>query len=138
MLTIQLSVLPEQAFNEEFLKKEIEHKTSEKEFDFKILKRSIDARRRPVKINLKIAIYQKGKSPKDVLSIKKYGDVSKSGPVIVVGFGPAGMFAALKLIEKGLKPIVIERGKDVRTRRRDLAAITKDHVVNTCITIIGS
>jgi uncharacterized protein len=130
MLTIQLSVLPEEATSELFLKQKIAVEINQKHFQFKILKRSIDARRNPVKINLKIAIYQDNEPIENTLVKKEYQNVSKANSVIVVGFGPAGMFAALKLIEKGFKPIVLERGKDVRSRRRDLAAITKQHIVN--------
>lgn len=96
-----------------------------------ILKRSIDARQRAIKINLKLEIYLKGEPV--TLSkpeIPDYGDVTASREVVVVGAGPAGLFAALQLIESGLRPIVIERGKDVRARRRDLKAINRDHEVN--------
>ena len=131
MKKIQLSVLPEQAKSEEFLKTAIENSTGLKKFSFKILKRSIDARRKPVKINLQIGVYLPGELELNEVDQKKYQNVSNAKKVIIVGFGPAGMFAALKLIERGIKPVIIERGQDVRTRRRDLAAITKDHVVNT-------
>src|SRR5690606_31843634 len=60
-----------------------------------------------------------------------YPNVSNSQPVIIVGAGPAGLFAALRLIELGLKPIILERGKDVRSRRRDIADINKKHIVNS-------
>jgi uncharacterized FAD-dependent dehydrogenase len=60
----------------------------------------------------------------------EYGNVATAQEVIVIGAGPAGLFAALRLIELGLKPIVVERGKDIRGRRRDLKAINVDHVVN--------
>ena len=65
-----------------------------------------------------------------IIFTKQYGDVSKSRQILIVGSGPAGLFAALRLIELGIKPIVFERGKDVQARRRDLAAINKDHIVN--------
>src|SRR5690606_5235102 len=96
-----------------------------------ILKRSIDARQRAIKINLKLAVYGKGEPVIDQTpKIPEYGNVANSEPVIVVGAGPAGLFAAMQLIELGLKPIVLERGKDVRGRRRDLKAINKDGIVN--------
>lgn len=96
-----------------------------------ILKRSIDARQKAIKINLKVLIYFEGEEfvPSEV-KLPNYKDVSHAQEVIIVGAGPAGLFAALQLIELGLRPIVIERGKDVRGRRRDLKAINLEHIVN--------
>ncbi len=95
-----------------------------------ILKRSIDARQKAVKINLKVAVYRNEGYEDSPLQLPNYKDVSNAREVIVVGAGPAGLFAALQLIELGLKPIVLERGKDVQERRRDLKAINRDHIVN--------
>ena len=95
-----------------------------------ILRRSIDARQKAIKINLRIEIYTDDSFREKVVSLPDYPDVSNAESVIIVGAGPAGLFAALKCIELGLKPIIIERGKDVRARRRDLKAITRDHIVN--------
>jgi uncharacterized FAD-dependent dehydrogenase len=96
-----------------------------------ILKRSIDARQKAIKINLKVLIYFEGEDfANQNIQLPEYKDVSHAQEVIVVGAGPAGLFAALQLIELGLKPIVIERGKDVRGRRRDLKAINLEHIVN--------
>jgi uncharacterized FAD-dependent dehydrogenase len=97
---------------------------------FKILKRSVDARSRNIKINLKIDVYFDEPAPEPVNYKTEYSDVTNSKRVIVVGAGPAGLFAALELISRNIKPIVIERGKDVKSRRRDLAAINKAHIVN--------
>src|ERR1035437_2513946 len=96
----------------------------------KILKRSIDARSRNIKINLKVEVYINEIAPAPKNYKINYPDVSNKKPVIIIGAGPAGLFAALQLIENGLKPIIIERGKDVKSRRRDLAAINKEHIVN--------
>src|ERR1035437_977144 len=96
----------------------------------KILKRSIDARSRNIKINLKVEVYTNEIAPASKNYKINYPDVSSKKPVIIVGAGPAGLFAALQLLENGLKPIIIERGKDVKNRRRDLAAINKEHIVN--------
>lgn len=96
---------------------------------FKVKKRSVDARSRRIRVNLSIEVFV----DEPVSEIKltwEPRDVSKAEPVIVIGAGPAGMFAALRLIELGKKPILLERGKDVRARRRDLAAINKLHLVN--------
>jgi hypothetical protein len=96
-----------------------------------VLKRSIDARQKQIKINLKIDVRFHGDAPFErTFSLPNYPNVAHAKPVVVVGAGPAGLFAALQLIELGLKPIVIERGKDVQARRRDLKAINRDHVVN--------
>ncbi|MBS7786380.1 FAD-dependent oxidoreductase [Flavobacterium sp. CYK-55] len=96
-----------------------------------VVKRSIDARQRAIKINLKVLVFFQGESvTSDAVSLPNYPNVQNAREVIVVGAGPAGLFAALQLIELGLKPIVIERGKDVRGRRRDLKAINRDHLVN--------
>jgi uncharacterized protein len=96
-----------------------------------VLKRSIDARQKAVKINLKLAVYFKGETYfEKKIVLPDYKDVTHAQEIIVVGAGPAGLFAALQLIEKGLKPIVVERGKDIKKRRRDLKAININHIVN--------
>lgn len=96
-----------------------------------ILKRSIDARQKSVKVNLKVVIYFRGEAIIDrKITLPHYKNVSNAQEVIVVGAGPAGLFAALQLIELGLKPVLIERGKNVQERRRDLKAINVDHIVN--------
>jgi uncharacterized FAD-dependent dehydrogenase len=96
-----------------------------------ILKRSIDARQKAIKINLKVLVYLIDEKYTDLkIELPEYKNVSNAQEVIIVGAGPAGLFAALQLIELGLKPIVVERGKDVRGRRRDLKAINVDHIVN--------
>ncbi len=131
---ILLQVAPENAANIDFIKNQIAKQLyiaiNEIETVF-ILKRSIDARQKSIKINLKLAVYFKGDDflPNNIVLLD-YKDVTHAQEVIVVGAGPAGLFAALQLIEKGLKPIVIERGKDIKNRRRDLKAINIDHIVN--------
>lgn len=129
-----LQVSPEIAANELLLKEHLSKqiKVSPKEIQHvSILKRSIDARQKAIKINLKVMIYLQNEAFKPVkFEIPDYKNVSGAQEVIVVGAGPAGLFAALQLIELGLKPIVLERGKDVRGRRRDLKAINTEHFVN--------
>jgi uncharacterized FAD-dependent dehydrogenase len=97
---------------------------------YKILKRSIDARSKFVIYRLQVRVYVDEPILTDVLH-PSYQNVSNSKHVIIVGAGPAGLFAALQCIQNGLKPIIIERGKDVKQRRRDLAAINKEGLVNT-------
>lgn len=129
-----LQVSPEIAANESLLKDHLSKqiKVSSQEIQHvSVLKRSIDARQKAIKINLKVLIYLKGEPFQETkIDLPKYKDVSNAQEVIVVGAGPAGLFAALQLVELGLKPIVLERGKDVRGRRRDLKAINREHIVN--------
>ncbi len=130
---LQIQVSPEIASKNNLLKKLVAKKINiiEKEIKhIEIKKRSIDARQKDIKINLLINIYINEKHLKEDVIKPEYKNVSGKDEVIIVGAGPAGLFAALKLIEKGLKPIIIERGKDVRSRRKDLANITKNHIVN--------
>ena len=129
-----LQVAPEIASNElllkEYLSKQIKISVHEIAH-VSILKRSIDARQKAIKINLKVLIFLKGEAfVEEKIHLPEYKEVSTAQEVIVIGAGPAGLFAALQLIELGLKPIVIERGKDVRGRRRDLKSINVDHFVN--------
>ena len=98
--------------------------------DYKILKRSIDARSRIVVYRLQIRVFL-DEAPQAESDIVKYQNVTGKKPVIIVGAGPAGLFAALQCIQNGFKPVVLERGKDVKQRRRDLAAINKQGLVNT-------
>ncbi len=130
---ISLQVLPETASNSDLLKKEVSIKANVKRSDIyhiEILKRSIDARQRIIKINLQIDIYLKEAYIKKQGKQPDYKDVNNQEPVIIIGAGPAGLFAALTLLEKGIKPIIIERGKDVQRRRKDLALLIKKHIVN--------
>lgn len=130
---IELVVSPEVAYNKELLKKEIIQAARVSEEAVTYIhkhKRSIDARGREVVMRIKADVYTDS-PPADILSpVYRYLEIRNSKPVIIVGAGPAGLFAALRCIELGLKPILIERGKDVRNRRRDLAAINKEHLVN--------
>lgn len=96
----------------------------------KVLRKSIDARKPKIIFNYKVAVYIREVLPKTSEYQFDYKDVSKAKPIHIIGFGPAGMYAALRCIELGFKPIVLERGKNVKERRRDLKAINQDHFVN--------
>ncbi len=130
---LNLAVAAHIAYDEQLLKQEVAEQLSLKPIDtfhIKILRRSIDARSRVIKINLKIGVWINEPITNDDLNIH-YKDVSNSKKEItIIGAGPAGIYAALRCLELGIKPIVFERGKDVKARRRDLAAINKEHLVN--------
>ena len=96
----------------------------------KILRKSIDARKPQIYFNYKVAVYIKEPAPKQSEYIFNYQDVSNKPEIHIVGFGPAGMYAALRCIELGYKPVVLERGKNVQDRRRDLRQINQFHNVN--------
>ncbi len=129
----QLRILPEIAANEQKLK---EYLSKEKGLNLRditatrILKRSIDARQRTIFVNLKVRAYIKEMPQEDEYERTIYNNVEGKLQVIVVGAGPGGLFAALRLVELGLRPIVIERGKDVRERKKDLAQINREHTVD--------
>ncbi|GAB2761424.1 NAD(P)/FAD-dependent oxidoreductase [Salinimicrobium soli] len=95
-----------------------------------VLKRSIDARQRKVKINLKVRIFVQEDFVEEKIPLPEYKNVSTAEEVIIIGAGPAGLFAALRCIELGKRPVVVERGKDVRARRRDLKKLNIEHIVN--------
>jgi hypothetical protein len=96
----------------------------------KILRKSIDARKKDIIFNYKVAVYINEKIPEQSDYIFDYKDVSRAKEIHIIGFGPAGMYAALRCIELGYKPIVLERGKNVQNRRRDIKAINQDHIVD--------
>lgn len=130
---LQLRILPEEAVNEQSLKQVIARETgiSPKEIQaVRVLKRSIDARQRTIFMNVTLrAFVNEVPTEPEYLSVD-YKDVSAGKTVIVVGAGPGGLFAALRLIELGLRPVIIERGKDVRERKKDIALISREHKVN--------
>jgi len=96
----------------------------------RILKRSIDARSKQPLVRLRVEVSTEAEFPEPTTKPPELPDVHKGKTVIIVGCGPAGLFAALGCIRRGLRPIILERGKDVRARRRDLAAINRDHLVD--------
>lgn len=129
---LQLVATPQVAANEILLKQQIAEELSLKPnqyFSIQPLKRSVDARSRSIKINLKVRVFIDEPLQEEVIEVP-YKDVSTSEKVVIIGAGPAGLFAALRCLELGLKPVVFERGKDVKARRRDLAKVNKEHIVN--------
>ena len=129
----QLRILPEQAACEQSLKQYI---SREKGLDIRTinairtLKRSIDARQRTIYINLTVRVFVNETPWEEEFERTNYPNIEGRPAVIVVGAGPGGLFAALRLIELGLRPIVIERGKNVRERKEDLARISREHKVD--------
>ena len=122
---IDLTLTPQEAFEERTIKKKAASKCGlpfTKVTGVKILRKSIDARRVEIKINLRVRLFV-GEEVKNTWNPVSFPDVSSSPSCIVVGMGPAGLFAALTLIEKGMRPIVLERGKDVHERKRDCALL---------------
>ena len=122
---IDLTLTPQEAFEERTIKKKAASKCGlpfTKVTGVKILRKSIDARRVEIKINLRVRLFV-GEKVKNTWNPVSFPDVSSSPSCIVVGMGPAGLFAALTLIEKGMRPIVLERGKDVHERKRDCALL---------------
>ncbi|OAD90001.1 FAD-binding protein [Aequorivita soesokkakensis] len=129
---VQIAILPRQQEDLDYILElalEKEKLRKEQISDWRIRKRSIDARRKPIKLNLQIEIWLKGEK-REIIPPFIPQNVSSSKEIAIIGAGPAGLYAALRAIEAGLKPIVFERGKDVRERRRDLAVINKDQIVN--------
>lgn len=133
IIDFQLRVLPKVAFTEQNIK---DYLISEKGVDaqaltqIRVLRRSVDARQHVIYINLKVRAYLNEIPQEGEYVVTHYPDVSQAPQVVVVGEGPGGLFASLKLIECGCRPIVIERGKNVHERKKDMAAITKNQAIN--------
>lgn len=131
--TISIKVTPEQIHDEDLIAKRSRAELGipeEGNHRVRIRKRSIDARKRQIFYVLQCEVFAPDEEIPARVAHKVYPDVHDANPVHIIGMGPAGMFAALRLIELGHKPIILERGKDVKSRRRDLAAINKEHLVD--------
>lgn len=130
---LQLRITPKEAYNEQSIRRYVAREQGWDERTIcgvRTLRRSIDARQREVLVNLTVRVYINEEPEADIFEPVAYHDVSDRPQVIVVGAGPGGLFAALRLIELGLRPIVVERGKNVRDRKKDLARIRPDQKVN--------
>ena len=132
--TISLKLLPADAYDEMTVKKKIADYTGNPRTSvngYQLIKRSIDARGKSIYINLLLTAYINEPVKSPGINQFPFKDVSKkSRKVIIIGAGPTGLFAALKLLEAGIKPVIIERGKDVRSRRRDLAILNREGIIN--------
>ena len=130
---LQLRVLPEIAGEEDLLKKEVANKlgiSPDSVTYIDIQRRSIDARQRTIYINLNTRVYINEGFEPEAINPPDYPDVRNQEEVLIIGAGPAGLFAALRCIELGKKPVILDRGKDVKARIRDLKAINVQHIVN--------
>lgn len=131
---ISLKLLPSEAADEAVIKKLLAVSSGKKESEIKgfhTLKRSLDARGKTIWVNLTVNAFINEPFYSRKIQQFHFHDVSKAVKrIIIIGAGPAGLFAALKLIEQGIKPIILERGKDVRARRRDLALLNKEGIIN--------
>ena len=127
---LNLRILPRQAYDEQSILAYLREEKGIKAGAVRVLRRSIDARQRTIYVNLTVRAYVGEEPPLQDFEPYIYKDVSDRPSVVVVGAGPGGLFAALRLIELGLKPIVVERGKDVRERKKDLARIRPEQRVD--------
>ncbi len=129
---IALRLTPEEASDEKFYKPLVAKKMKvhpDKITSIRIRKKSIDARQKTVMVQLYLDVYANSPAPEKQKVNFEYPDVSGKPEVIVVGAGPGGLFAALRLIEQGFKPIVLERGKDVHERKKDIALLNRNQPV---------
>lgn len=129
---VALVLSPRKAANPEEIHRALARKMGRKiaADRFVITRRSIDARKRQIRVNLGIRVYADGEALTTELPDFCYRDVRSAAPVVIVGAGPSGLFAALRLVELGLRPVVIERGKPVKDRRRDVAALNRRGILN--------
>ena len=134
MKLVEVVLKPEEAFDEDLFRSSLYSKLGIKDDGstfVNVIRRSIDARSKHVIVRMQCEVIPFSERKPLITYTKNFPDVSRSKAVVIVGSGPAGLFAGLRLIELGIKPVILERGKDVQARRRDLAAINKDHLVNT-------
>ena len=124
-----LVVPPQIAFDEAALKSYLAKKIGRNEFSYRVTRRSVDARKPDIKVSLTVQVMAADEPVPEIEPVS-LRDVSRSPEVLIAGAGPAGLFAALRLIELGYKPVILERGREVSERKRDVAAISRKHIVN--------
>jgi len=127
---VDIALFPEKAEDENEIKKKLIDKGVAPSSHFHLKKRSIDARKKQVFYRLRFEVFGPDEKNSQETFKPSGNNVSSAEEVHIIGSGPCGLFAALELIEKGKRPVIIERGKDVRSRRRDLAVLNKEHLVN--------
>jgi uncharacterized FAD-dependent dehydrogenase len=130
--TVSITLSPREAASPEAIRRALNGKLGRHIADdrFVIVRRSIDARKRSIRVNLGIRIYIDGETVTPESPDFRYRDVRFAPPVVIVGTGPAGLFAAMRLVELGFRPVVIDRGKPVKARRRDVAALNRRGILN--------
>ncbi len=128
--TLELYLTPEQAADDAIINEIVLKEFGAPVGGIKKIKQSIDARKNPIVIRLVVEVYEVGEAINSDLWSSTNLNTGEAKSAVIVGFGPAGMFAALRLLERGIKPIVVERGKMVKERRRDLAILNREGIVN--------
>jgi uncharacterized FAD-dependent dehydrogenase len=132
MKQVQLNLAPAEAADDKSIRRAASRSAGIPENEIlhvRIIKRSIDARKKNIRVNLTAEVYT-GEMPSFNLAPFEAGNVERSREVLIVGAGPAGLFAALRLIELGFRPVILERGRDVSSRKRDIARISREHIVD--------
>jgi hypothetical protein len=130
---VQLNLDPETAADEISVRKQCAFAAKLNPLEItgiRILKRSVDARQKRIKVNLSVEVYAGSEKPESTIRPFESRNVSNQKEVIIIGAGPAGLFAALRLIELGIRPVIIERGKDVSARKRDIARISREQIID--------
>ncbi|MDR0415186.1 MAG: FAD-dependent monooxygenase [Prevotellaceae bacterium] len=132
-IAIDIAIPPEAAANSDYLRRAAAQALHLAEGDVgvvQLVRRSVDARHGKALLQLRLNVYRRGEQPPAAPARFDYRNVAGKPPVIIVGAGPAGLFAALKLLEKGLKPVILERGKCVKERKRDIARLARERIVD--------
>ncbi|MBI5010443.1 MAG: FAD-dependent monooxygenase, partial [Bacteroidia bacterium] len=131
---VHLNLTPQASADENLVKKAASAAAglvTDKVTSIRILKKSVDARQKNIRVNLSVEVFSSDEPVENFINPFKFLNVSQKQEVLIVGAGPAGLFAALRLIELGVKPVILERGRDVSSRKKDIARISREHVVDS-------